>query len=157
MYRIHRKRSPAFWAAFPFLFLVLSCSEKFPIDVGRLVIALPGAPVSVDPRVATDAYGEQILQMTHASLVRRDAAGNPVPDLAEGWESPDPLTHLFRLRRALRFHDGRPLTSSDVRYTFEWILDPSNRSPHRALYRHVASIGTPDDRTVVFRLAEPFA
>jgi peptide/nickel transport system substrate-binding protein len=95
--------------------------------------------------------------MTHASLVRRDAAGNPAPDLAEGWESPDPLTHVFRLRPGLRFHDGRPLTSADVRYTFEWILDPSNRSPHRALYRHVASIGTPDDRTVVFRLAEPFA
>jgi peptide/nickel transport system substrate-binding protein len=133
------------------------CAQKLPVDEGRLVIALPGAPVSLDPRVATDAYGEQILQMTHASLVRRDAAGNPAPDLAEGWESPDPLTYVFRLRQALRFHDGRPLTSADVRHTFEWILDPANRSPHRALYRHVASIGTPDDRTVVFRLAEPFA
>jgi peptide/nickel transport system substrate-binding protein len=137
--------------------LFAGCQQKLPIHDGRLVIALPGAPVSLDPRVATDAYGEQVLQMTHASLVRRDAAGNPAPDLAETWESPDPLTYVFRLRQALRFHDGRPLTSSDVRYTFEWILDPSNRSPHRGLYRHVASIGTPDDRTVVFRLAEPFA
>jgi peptide/nickel transport system substrate-binding protein len=125
--------------------------------MGRLVIALPGAPVSVDPRVATDAYGEQILQMTHASLVRRDAAGNPVPDLAERWESPDPRTYVFRLRPGLRFHDGRALASADVRYTFQWILDPANRSPHRALYRQVASVETPDSRTVVFRLAEPFA
>jgi peptide/nickel transport system substrate-binding protein len=134
-----------------------ACAQKLPIDEGRLVIALPGTPVSLDPRVATDAYGEQILQMTHASLVRLDAAGKPVPDLAEAWESPDPLTYVFRLRPGLRFHDGRPLTSADVQYTFGWILDPANRSPHRGLYRHVASVGAPDDRTVVFRLAEPFA
>src|SRR3970282_2640965 len=80
-------------------FLILAaCAQKLPIDEGRLVIALPGAPVNVDPRVATDAYGEQILQMTHASLVRRNAAGEPVPDLAERWESPDPLTCVFHLR-----------------------------------------------------------
>src|SRR5512134_3835040 len=109
------------------------CAQKYPIEEGRLVIALPGTPVSLDPRVATDAYGAHILQMTHASLVRLDAAGNPVPDLAERWETPDPLTRVFRLRQALRFHDGRPLTSADVRFTFEWILDPANRPPHRRL------------------------
>ncbi|HEX9849411.1 ABC transporter substrate-binding protein [Candidatus Deferrimicrobium sp.] len=135
----------------------LGCAQKLPIEEGRMVIALPGAPVNVDPRVATDAYGEQILQMTHASLVSRDAAGEPLPDLAQRWESPDPLTYRFHLRPGLRFHDGRPLTSADVRYTFAWILDAANRSPHRGLYRHVAAIGTPDARTVVFRLSEPFA
>jgi peptide/nickel transport system substrate-binding protein len=133
------------------------CSQKLPIEAGRMVIALPGAPVNVDPRVATDAYGEQILQMTHASLVGRDGAGEPLPDLAQRWESPDPRTYVFHLRAGLRFHDGRPVTSADVRYTFAWILDAANRSPHRGLYRHLASIETPDARTVVFRLSEPFA
>ncbi len=133
------------------------CAQKLPIDEGRLVIALPGTPVSLDPRLATDAYGEQLLQMTHAALVRLDPAGNPVPDLAAGWETPDPLTYVFTLRAGAAFHDGRPLTSADVKDTFSWILDPSNRSPHRAMYRHVASIETPDARTVVFRLSEPFA
>jgi len=107
--------------------------------------------------VATDAYGEQILQMTHASLVGRGAVGEPVPDLADRWESPDPRTYVFHLRAGLRFHDGRPLTSADVRYTFSWILDAANRSPHRGLYRHLAAIETPDPWTVVFRLSEPFA
>ena len=166
---------------FPVLlsFLALAaCAQKLPIDEGRMVIALPGAPVNVDPRVATDAYGEQILQMTHASLVRRDAGGELVPDLAERWETPDPLTYIFHLRPTamdgqvprqagmprgleprpgLRFHDGRPLTSADVLYTFTWILDAANRSPHRGLYRYIAAIETPDSRTVVFRLSEPFA
>jgi len=107
--------------------------------------------------VATDAYGEQILQMTHASLVGRDGAGDPLPDLAQRWESPDPLTYVFHLRAGLRFHDGRPLTSADVRYTFAWILDASNRSPHRGLYLHLAAIETPDPQTIIFRLSEPFA
>jgi len=133
------------------------CAQKLPVDEGRMVIALPGAPVNIDPRVATDAYGEQILQMTHASLVGRDVAGEPLPDLAHRWESPDPLTYVFHLRPGLRFHDGRPLTSADVRYSFTWILDAANRSPHRGLYRHLAAIETPDPRTVVFRLSEPFA
>jgi peptide/nickel transport system substrate-binding protein len=95
--------------------------------------------------------------MTHASLVRLDAAGNPVPELAGAWETPDPLTYVFSLREGAAFHDGRPLTSADVRDTFTWILDPANRSPHRATYRHVAAIEAPDARTVVFRLSEPFA
>lgn len=144
-------------AALLSLALLAACSQKLPIDEGRLVIALPGTPVSLDPRLATDAYGEQVLQMTHAALLRPDAAGNPVPDLASGWETPDPLTYVFALRPGTRFHDGRPLTSADVKYTFDWILDPANRSPHRATYRHLREIGTPDARTVVFRLSEPFA
>ena len=153
-------------ACFPSILCLLaiaSCAQKSPLDEGRLVIALPGAPVNIDPRVATDAYGEQVLQMTHASLIRLDASGEPVPDLAERWDSPDPRTYIFHLRTtvrggpALRFHDGRPLTSADVRSTFTWILDPSNRSPHRGVYRHIKAIETPDPGTVVFRLQEPFA
>jgi len=133
------------------------CSQKLPVDERRLVMALPGTPVSLDPRLATDAYGEQVLQMTHASLVRLDPAGNPVPELAASWETPDPLTYVFRLRPGATFHDGRTLTSGDVRDTFTWILDPANRSPHRAMYRHIANIDAPDPGTVVFRLTEPFS
>jgi peptide/nickel transport system substrate-binding protein len=49
------------------------------------------------------------------------------------------------------------VTSADVRYTFEWILDPKNRSPHRATYDAISRIDTPDPHTVVFRLKQPFA
>jgi len=140
------------------LALVLSgCAPKLPIDEGTLVIALPGAPTSIDPRLATDAYGEQVLQMTHAFLIKRDGAGNPVPDLAETWEERSPTEIVFRMRKGARFHDGREVTSADVRYTFEWILDPKNRSPHRATYETISRIETPDPRTVVFHLKEPFA
>ena len=140
-------------ASFP----VAGCTPKPSIEEGRLVIAFPGAPSGIDPRLSTDAYGTQILQMTHASLLRLDASGNPVPELAEGWEERSPTEIVFRLRNGVQFHDGRELTSADVRYTFEWILDPANRSPHRTTYDPIRSIETPDPRTVIFRLSEPFA
>jgi peptide/nickel transport system substrate-binding protein len=138
-------------------FALSGCALKLPIDEGTLVIALPGAPTSIDPRLATDAYGDQVLQMTHAFLIKRDASGNPVPDLAETWEERSPTEIAFRLRKGARFHDGREVTSADVRYTFEWILDPRNRSPHRTTYETITRIGTPDPSTVVFHLVEPFA
>ncbi|MEW6719971.1 MAG: ABC transporter substrate-binding protein [Thermodesulfobacteriota bacterium] len=151
-------RTPRLVVAAAFLAAVATgCAQKLPIDEGRLAIALPGTPVSLDPRLATDAYGEQLLQMTHACLVRLDAAGNPVPELAASWETPDPRTYVFRLKPGASFHDGRPLSSADVRDTFAWILYPANRSPHRATYRNIERIETPDAATVVFRLTEPFA
>jgi peptide/nickel transport system substrate-binding protein len=119
-------------------FAIPGCAPKLPVDEGTLVIALPGAPAGIDPRLATDAYGEQVLQMTHAFLIKRDPAGNPVPDLAESWEERSPTEIVFRLRKGARFHDGREVTSSDVRYTFEWILDPKNRSPHRSTYGNIS-------------------
>ncbi|GAB4362789.1 MAG: peptide-binding protein [Deltaproteobacteria bacterium] len=147
-------------AAVAFLLLgcvAAGCRQRMPLDEGTLVIALPGAPDTIDPRLAADAYGTQILQMTHASLIRLDAAGEPVPDLAESWEQESPTAYRFRLRDGVRFHDGRELTSVDVRDTFEWILDPKHRSPHRHAYSAISRIETPDPRTIVFRLKEPFA
>ena len=159
--RIHRALHSLAMAALScaavMLCLGLGCTQKFPIDDNRMVIALPGTPVSLDPRLATDAYGEQILQMTHASLLRLDAAGNPTPELAQVWESPDSQTYIFRLKDGVTFHNGKKLSSADVKDTFTWILDPVNRSPHRALYAVIESIETPDPLTVVFRLSEPFA
>src|SRR3989337_3207980 len=103
------------------------CSQRMPADSGELVIAFRGAPVSIDPRLSTDAYGTQILQITHASLIRMDAAGNPLPDLAEGFEARSPTQVVFRLRDGGRFHDGRQLTSADVRATFASILQTTKR------------------------------
>ncbi len=150
---------------FPYAALLLAiaaatlsgCSPKPPIDDGTLVIAFPGAPSGIDPRLSMDAYGSQILQMTHASLIRMDAAGNPVPDLAEQWEERSPTEIVFRLREGLRFHDGKELSAVDVRSTFAWILDPANRSPLRATYGTIRAIDAPDPRTVIFHLSEPSA
>ena len=78
-------------------------------------------------------------------------------DLAESWDTPDPLTYIFHLRNGVKFHDGTPLTSRDVKATIDYMMDPANRSPKRGSFNMIASIDTPDSTTVIFHLKEPYA
>jgi len=114
-------------------------------------------PANLDPRIGTDTQSQRIAGLICDSLIERDAQMNPRGDLAESWDTPDALTYIFHLRRGVHFHDGRPLTSADVKYTFDTMLNGSLKTPKRGSFRMVASIETPDDATVIFRLKEPYA
>ena len=65
--------------------------------------------------------------------------------------------HRLRSGSGVTFHDGRPLTSADVKATFEFIMNPVNRSPKRGAFRMVTLIEAPDAATVIFHLKEPYA
>src|SRR5918911_1206163 len=71
-------------------------------------------------------------------------------------ESPDHQTFTFHLRQGVIFHNGKPLTSADVKYTFASIKDPATRSPIRGSVDKVTTIEVPDAQTVIFRASEPF-
>src|SRR5580704_4111508 len=124
---------------------------------GTLNFLIESMPVNLDPRVGTDANSQYLDGLIFSSLVAHDAEMNIVPDLAERWETPDPLTYVLHLRRGVKFHDGRPLTSADVKYTFETILNGDLKTPKRGTYRMVASVEAPDDATIAFHLREPYA
>src|SRR3990172_8726536 len=112
---------------------------------------------NLDPRLGTDAQSERINSLLFSSLLERDAQMNVRGDLAERWETPDPLTYVFHLRRDVRFHDGRPLTSADVKFTFDSILTGAVSTVKRISIRLVRAVEAPDAYTVVFRLSEPYA
>ncbi|MDX2157184.1 MAG: ABC transporter substrate-binding protein [Hyphomicrobiaceae bacterium] len=83
-----------------------------------------------------------------------------VGDLAESWEmSPDGLTFTFKLHKDVKFHDGAPMTSEDVKASYERIINPPQGvvSARRALHSDIGSIETPDAHTVVFKLKQPNA
>ena len=82
---------------------------------------------------------------------------NVTPDLATSWETPDPVTYIFHLRQGVKFHDGRPLTSADVKYTFDSIISGPLKTPKRGSFKMVDSIEAPNDATVIFHLHEPYA
>src|SRR5208283_2142644 len=109
------------------------------------------------PRVGIDAQSERIDELLFDALLKRDEHLNVAPGLAERWEIPDPLTYVFQLHRSVIFHDGRPLTSRDVKWTFDSLLEGKIRSTKSAAYRFVDHIEAPDDFTVVFHLKEPNA
>jgi peptide/nickel transport system substrate-binding protein len=140
---------------FAVLFPLLSCSRK--PDPDTLVMIIESSPTNLDPRVGLDAQSERIDNLIFDDLLSRGDDLNVAPGLAERWEIPDPLTYVFHLHPGVKFHDGRPLTSRDVKWTFDSLLQGTIRSIKTANYRFVDRIDAPDDSTVVFHLKEPEA
>ena len=132
------------------------CREAPPPPNG-LVVAFDTDPQSLDPRYGTDANAARLADLIHVGLTRPDAAALRAPELAESWQTRDSTTLVFRLRDDFRFSDGTPVTSADVRATYEAVLDPAVASPRRAALAMLSAVEAPDPRTVVFRLREPFA
>ena len=133
----------------------LSCSSK--PDPHTLVMIIESSPTNLDPRVGLDAQSERIDELIFDDLLERDEHLNVKPALAESWEIPDRMTYVFRLHHGVKFHDGRPLTSRDVKWTFDSLLQGKIRSTKAAAYRFVDRIEAPDDYTVIFHMKEPFS
>ena len=136
-------------------FSLLSCSTK--VDPNTLVMLIESSPTNLDPRVGVDAQSERIDNLIFDDLLSRGDNLDVAPGLAERWEIPDPLTYVFHLRHGVKFHDGRPLTSRDVKWTFDSLLQGKVRSTKAAVYRFVDHIDAPDDLTVIFHMKEPSA
>src|ERR1700677_1194755 len=103
-------------AALPLAFSQLSCSGN--PDPNTLVMGIESSPANLDPRVGQEAYSERIDNLIFDDLLSRCDNLDVAPGLAERWEVPDPLTYIFYLHRGVKFHDGRALTSRDVKWTF---------------------------------------
>ena len=134
---------------------LLSCSGK--PDANTLVMIIESSPTNLDPRVGIDAYSERIDNLLFDDLLERDEHLNVKPALADRWEIPDPLTYVFHLHPGVKFHSGSALTSRDVKWTFDSLLQGKIRSTKAAAYRFVDRVEAPDELTVVFHLKEPFA
>jgi peptide/nickel transport system substrate-binding protein len=142
-------------AALALSFALLSCSRK--PDPNTLVMEIESSPTNLDPRAGLDAYSERIDNLIFDDLLSRGENLDVAPGLAERWEIPDPLTYVFHLHHGVKFHDGRPLTSRDVKWTFDSLLTGKIRSIKGAAYRFVDHVDAPDDFTVVFHMKEPDA
>ena len=92
------------------------CQGKKPLPQS-VTMLIENSPTSLDPRIGVDAQSEHIAPLIFDSLVHKNAQFNLEPWIATNWETPDPLTYRFHLRTDVRFHDGRALTSADVKYT----------------------------------------
>src|SRR5215470_12523147 len=133
---------------------LLGCSSNHP-DPKTITLLIESSPANLDPRVGTDAQSERIDELIFDSLVHRDEHFNPQPWVAESWKNPDPKTYIFHLRQGIRFHDGRPLTARDVKWTLDSIRNGSLITLKATTYRLIDHIDTPDDSTVVIHLSEP--
>ena len=130
----------------------LSCSNK--PEPNTLVMVIESSPTNLDPRVGIDAPSERIDNLIFDDLLSRGDNLNVAPGLAERWEIPDPRTYVFHLHHGVRFHDGRALTSRDVKWTFDSLLQGKIRSTKATVYKYVDHIDATDDFTVIFHMKE---
>ncbi len=94
-----------------------------------------------------------VLYALHDALVKPMAQGPNTPSLAESWTaSRDGLTYEFVLRKGVRFHNGDPVTSADVKFSF----DRYRGAGFKALKERVREVETPDPNRVRFHLKEPW-
>jgi peptide/nickel transport system substrate-binding protein len=143
------------WTLLVLSLLLTSCAHKPAQDT--LVMIIESSPTNLDPRVGLDAQSERIDGLLFDNLLSRDEHLSVKPGLAERWEIPDPITYVFHLRKGLRFSDGNSLTSRDVKWSFDSLLQGKVRSTKAATYRSVDHIDAPDGYTVIFHLKQPWA
>lgn len=139
-------------------FVIPSAGCRRAKEPGTLVLAIEILPRGFDPRFSSsNTYSARIMQLVYDTLLIKDDNFELIPSLASSFvESPDHKTFTFRLRSGVTFHNGKPLTSADVRYTFESLLSPALKSPIRGAVDKITSIETPDPQTIIFQAREPF-
>ncbi|GGF68384.1 peptide ABC transporter substrate-binding protein [Azorhizobium oxalatiphilum] len=130
-------------------------AEPAPKRGGTLTAIIQPEPVILTAALNSAAPTGVVTGSIFDGLVDYDSKLNPVPALATSWEtSKDGRTLTLKLRPGVTWHDGKPFTSADVKWTLEEVwkkIHPRNQ----ATFAKVISVDTPDDLTVVLHLSEP--
>lgn len=133
-----------------------------PLQGGRYVEAVPRVPVQLIPLLndpLTDPTGRDIGNLLFDGLTRIGADGLPAAALAESWQTdPTGEVYIFRLRRGVTWHDGKPFTADDVIFTLSTIQDRRfTGDPALTNIWRTVLIDRIDDHTVRFTLDAPYA
>jgi peptide/nickel transport system substrate-binding protein len=148
------------------LLATASCATSCRRGTSGFVIALSDNVKTIDPIGSTsvDAASERVRSLMFNSLVKKDEKFDYVPELASKIDrSEDGLTITFTLRDGVTFHDGRPLTSADAKYTLDTVLSNSfaksasffeGSGANRKAY--IKSVEAPDAHTVIVQMNSPW-
>ena len=109
-------------------------SEAIPqasdVQQGGTFIRLWSDPPTLDPHLAGDTTSAGIIVEVFGGLATIDKDLMIEPDLAEDWDITDGgVTYTFHLRQNAKFHDGRPVTAQDIKWSIERAGDPATQAP----------------------------
>lgn len=128
-----------------------------PTRGGIAVIAMDSDPETLNLGLTTGYSAGDVGSKIFNGLVWLDGNYQPQPQLAESWKiSDDGKTYTFKLRSGVTWHDGKPFTSADVKYSYDEILLKLHPRT-RTLAARIASIEAPDAQTIVFTLKDAYA
>ncbi|MGR4064043.1 MAG: ABC transporter substrate-binding protein [Vulcanimicrobiaceae bacterium] len=131
---------------------------------GDLRIAIHTDVKNLNPLLSSDTTDTFVDRFMFEPLLSADPKGNPVPMLAtqvpsleNGGISRDGLTITYHLRPNAKWTDGVPVTSKDVKFSWQTIVNPNTNVVSRHGYDYIKTIDTPDDHTVVVHLKTRFS
>lgn len=112
---------------------------------------------TLDPAKASLIPEFYVIWAIYNGLLKFDENMEIAPDLAESYEQRDDGSIAFKLKAGVKFHDGSPLTSDDVKFSLERLLDKSVASPNAAKVAAVDHVEVIDDLNLVVHTSMPFA
>lgn len=172
-----RSLTPALLILLSCVLLLSNCGGGGGGGAGQpFVTMLDANPATLDPLDGIDASSYRLQQLMFNALLRKNEKFEYVGDLASQYEvAPDGLTVTFRLHPNVTFHDGKPLTSADAKYTLEHLLSSNKKkaapffesapaapaggagsTPAAKPQPYITAVETPDPQTVVIRLRKPW-
>jgi len=138
------------------LFFVLAFSFTALADNDTLVIGAGAEALGLEPRLETDVPSFERINIIMEPLVKFNVDMELAPLLAKDWNVSDDTMELwFLLEEGVKWHDGEPFTAEDVKYTFEWVLNPENAAPNMGLYQDIEQIEIINDYEIKFYLRQP--
>ncbi|MBP9761948.1 hypothetical protein KBD11_02665 [Candidatus Saccharibacteria bacterium] len=158
----HVKRFVASWVILMLLLVSVVAAQTVglsqyylksgPVPGGVYNEGMLGTFSNANPMYAVGAVDTSVSRLLFSGLFRYDESNTIVGDLAEGYSVDDSgRQYTVDIKRGLRWHDGKPLTSKDVAFTFNAIKNPDARSPLFASWQGI-NIVTPSANTVIFQL-----
>jgi peptide/nickel transport system substrate-binding protein len=109
-------------------------------------------PITQDPQIEFVNSSYTYLYSLYEPLTNVDADGKLQPHMAVSWTMDTPTSWVFQLRQGMKWHDGSPVTSKDVVWSINRILDPETKSPWRPIISNVEGIEAVNDYAVRFKL-----
>jgi peptide/nickel transport system substrate-binding protein len=141
-----------------------SRSSTAGIQSGTLRVAIQADVKNLNPLLNSNTTDGMIDFLMFEPLLHANPQGQPVPMLAaavptttNGGISKDGLTITYHLRRNVRWTDGVPVTSKDVKWSWQALMNPDNNVISRHGYDYVRAVDIPDDYTVIVHLKKKFA
>ena len=124
---------------------------------GTAVIVVQSDPGHLNPAISTGGGVHAVADSLYNALVELDRDLKPQPDLAQRWVVSERGTvYTFTLAPNVKWHDGKPFTSADVKFTFEEVLLKHHARSKAGIGAVIATIETPTPDTVVFKLRKPY-
>ena len=143
------------------LLALFGCAPKSISDNQVLTLRLGAEPSMLNPILSTDSPSSSVNGYVFSGLLKVNPDLELVPDLAESYTiSDNGLVYLFKLKRNVTWHDGKPFTAYDVKFTFDTILDPETNTVRADDYKidgKPIEFRVLDDYTIQIRMHKPFA